>query len=124
MQTTKKLVFSDGREFIVDFPKVGQFLQITSLKNALTDNQYAEMVRGNLQGFDFMLDIVDMIASFSTLIPELRKQLDVKSYGELDLIEAKKLVQVYSEQYRPWYNEIMKSVYEYGQEDKKDEPTK
>lgn len=107
----------DNTEKVVKFPTAGQILDIESLKLAYTNNAYGEMVKAGLQSNAFALDLADMIAHFKVLIPDLVKDIDVKSYTELDAFVAKKLVTVYKKQFLPWYNELLTELYKMDEED-------
>jgi hypothetical protein len=95
-----------GKEYLVKFPNVGDILNIESLKSALTNGQYGDLVRMNTRSSNEALDIADTLATFSVLIPEIKETFNVKTYTELDPFTAKKLVNVYKKQYFPWFNEI------------------
>lgn len=96
-----------GQEEIVAFPNVGQTLNIESLKSALTNGTYGDLVRMNTIDANFALDLTDAIATFSILIPNFNTKINVKSYTELDIVSAKKIVKTYKKEFFPWYNEIM-----------------
>lgn len=95
-----------GVDYLIQFPNVGQLLDIESLKSALTNGTYGDLVRMNTITANNVLDIADAIATFSVLIPEIKKQLTVKSYTEIDAVTARKIAKSYREQYFPWFNEI------------------
>jgi hypothetical protein len=103
----------DGKEYVVSFPNVGQTLEIESMKMALTANKYPEFALSGLRSNVFVADLTDAIATFFVLIPELRANLSVKSYSELDLLAGAKLVSAYMDDYYPFYQEIMKDIYKY-----------
>jgi hypothetical protein len=106
-----------GKDCIVKYPNVGQVLEIESLKSALTNGTYGDLVRMNTRSSNQALDIADTIATFTVLIPEFRETLNVKSYTELDPFDAKKLVVVYKNKFFPWYNEINKELQSFGEDD-------
>lgn len=99
-----------GIDYTIKFPNVGQLLDIESLKSALTNGTYGDLVRMNTITANEILDIADSIATFSVLVPEIKNTLKVKSYTEIDAITARKIVKSYKEQYFPWYNEINKEL--------------
>lgn len=106
----------DDKEYVVNFPNVGQTLDIESMKMALTGNKYPEFALSNLRSNVFVADLTDAIATFFVLIPELRGNLNVKSYSELDLMVGAKLVKAYMDDYYPFYQEIMKEIYKFQNE--------
>jgi len=103
-----------GDAYVVNFPNVGQLMEIDSMKIAISNNQYAEMVRSNLVSMENTLNLIDTVSTFATLIPELKSQpeFNKKSYLELDPFLAARLVKVYSEQFYPWYSVILKEFYD------------
>ena len=106
-----------GKDFMVKYPNVGQVLDIESLKSALTNGAYGDLVRMNTVASNQALDIADTIATFSVLIPDIKELIEVKTYTELDPFVAKKLVNAYKKQFFPWYNEINKELQNFGNED-------
>lgn len=106
-----------GKDYVIKFPNVGQLMDIESLKSALTNGQYGELVRMNTRLSNSALDIADTIATFSVLIPEIKETLNVKTYTELDPFKAKDLVKCYKKQYFPWFNEINQELQDYGTEE-------
>lgn len=91
----------------VKFPNVGQLMDIENMKMSLTNGSYADMIRSGLKSSYFNTEIVDTIAHFWVLLPDLRTDLAVKSYTELDPFLAKDLLKVYREQFSPWYEKLM-----------------
>jgi len=109
-KTIKLKIF--GKDYIVSFPTVGQILDIESLKSALTNGTYGDLVKMNTKTAVNALDLTDTIATFSVLIPGLKNEIG--SYTELDPFKAKELVSVYLNDFFPWFNEINKQLQDYG----------
>jgi len=97
----------ENAEYDVKFPTVGQMLDIENMKMSLTDNNYSMLLRSGLKTSFFATELVDAIAHFWILIPELRNDLTVKHYSDLDPFLAKKLVKVFRKQFSPWYDVLM-----------------
>lgn len=116
MQKSIKLKIT-GKDYTVNFPTVGQILDIESLKSALTNGTYGDLVKMGTKTSIEALDLADTIATFSVLIPKLKEIIDVKTYTEMDPFTAKKLVTVYRKQFFPWFNEINKELQDYGDEE-------
>jgi hypothetical protein len=102
-------VLKDGDSFVVDFPNVGQIMEIDSLKLALSNNKYSDMVRSGLKSMDATLDLIDTVAVFSILIPEFKRSLSLedKTILELNPFDFAKQVKVYKKQFFPWYGKLM-----------------
>lgn len=116
MEKSLKLKIT-GKDYIVKFPNVGQILDIESLKSALTNGTYGDLVRMGTSASNQALDIADTIATFSILIPEIKESLSVKTYTEIDPFAAKPLVVAYKKQYFPWFNEINNELKKFGEDE-------
>lgn len=102
----------EGNQYTISFPTIGQMFEIESKQNALSGNAYYEMISSPLKKTQFLVDAIDAISTFFTLIPELRKDMGNKSITELDsLLVKKSLVKAYKKQYKPWYEAIEKDLY-------------
>jgi hypothetical protein len=99
------------QEYVVKFPTVGQLLEIEALKMAYTNNTYGALVNGGLRSSAYALDMADCFATFQVMIPELAKDLGIKSFVNLDAFEAKKIVSVYTKQFQPWMVELLTDLY-------------
>ena len=111
----------DEKKYVVKFPNVGQTLDIESMKMSLTGNKYPELVMSPLKTTEFAADLVDAIATFFVMIPELRGNLNVKSYSELDVMSGAKLIKAYLTDYYPFYKDIMTEVYKFQKDGSKTE---
>jgi len=104
-----ELVFKiNGEElkFNVKFPKTGELIDIENDKKLIANNNYKGF---NLQDNStaFAKLSIDTISTFQTLLPDLIKSFNVKSYFEMETFDMKKLINVYAKQFLPWYNEWM-----------------
>lgn len=97
-----------GNKYSIDFPNVGQYIEIENLKMSLTNGMYPQMALSPLKGAYFAIKLVDAISIFSVLVPKMREKLSgVKSYNDLDLVLGKQLVSVYEKQFMKWYQDWM-----------------
>ena len=89
-------------DYQVAFPNTGQFLDIRAMKSRLVDD-----IRGNesLDGLAILLG--EMAATYSVLIPELKKDINVESVFKLSMVESKELLDTYTEVYKPFFDEWM-----------------
>lgn len=104
---TSKVITLFGNDYIVKFPNVGQLMDIESLKMALTNNNYSEWAFSGLKIHIFQLDVADAIAYLSVLIPELKNDLGLKNWRELDALRSKKLVEEYKRTFIPWFKPLL-----------------
>jgi hypothetical protein len=116
MEKSKKIPIS-GKDYIVNFPSVGQILDIESLKSALTNGQYGDFVNMGTKTATDALDLVDAFSVFSILIPELKDELNVKTFMEMDPFIAKKYVNAYKKHFFPWFKEINDELRKFGKDD-------
>lgn len=117
-----KILVIDGASYNVKFPTVGQYIEIQNLKVALSNGNYEQMALSQFKGLVFSARLIDVISTFSVLVPTLLNDLSVKSYTNLDPILAKKLVKVFEKDFQPWYQEWLKILFE--EDEEKQEETK
>lgn len=101
-----------GNNYTIEFPNVGQFIEIETMKVSLSSGVYRSLVSLRTFGGNLALDYVDAISTFSVLIPQLRKDLKIDSLLNLNPIEAKEITKVYKDIFLPWYSEWMKLLKE------------
>ena len=98
------------KKFTDKFPNVGQIIDLESMKQALSGGRYGAMVASGLSTAYYGLDLIDAIAFYQVVTPEVGKYYDIKSYAELDLAAAQDLIRAYKEQIQPWYVETMNEI--------------
>jgi len=86
----------------VNFPTVGELIQIESLKITLSNGKYGDMLQSNMVSMLRALDYIDMIAYFSTLCPNILKDAKV-DLTKIDAIDAIELLSVYKDQFIPFW---------------------
>ncbi len=107
-----------GEKIVVNFPTVGQLIDMESMKQLLTGNRYAAMASSNLKSMNFSLNLVDAIVFFQVMSPKVKRMIEIDDYTKLDPIIAKELVEIYQKDiFAPWYYEILKELYSYGDAD-------
>lgn len=107
-----------GEKFTVQFPNVGQLIDIESLKQAMTNNRYGAMAASGITSMYHALDAVDAIVFFQVVCPSILLFLRVKDFSSLPQETSKELVEVYKQQILPWYSDIMKELYDAAGEQK------
>lgn len=107
----RKKKFSIGEKtFTVDFPNVGQLIDLESLKQALTSNKYGVMAQSGIRSMYYALDIVDTIAFFQVCVPSVSKYYDIKNYTTLPPDKVNELMEVYLKEIKPWFDSIMNEL--------------
>lgn len=100
--------FSIGEKtFTVQFPNVGQLIDLESLKQALTGNRYGVMAASGVASMYYVLDLVDAIAFLQVCVPSVAKYYDIKNYTTLAPEQLKELVETYQNELKPWFDGIM-----------------
>lgn len=104
-----------GETLTVNFPTVGQIIDIESLKQLYTGGRYAIMASSNLKSMGYALDLVDSIVFFQVLCPKVKKIAEVTNLIDISTELGNELIEVYKTQiYASWYSEVLKQLYEYG----------
>ena len=99
----------------INFPTVGQLMEIESLKFAYTDNKYAILATSGLRSNEFILDLADTIATFQTLIPEVADDYKITNWASADAFILKELVMAYKKQFYVWYKPLLNELYDFNE---------
>lgn len=111
----------EENEYTVEFPKVGDLIDIEIRKSLLSKNQYFGILSTGTVTANFALDMIDAASVFSVMIPELKEDLKVKNLMELSPIDAKKIIKVYKKDFLPWYDGWLEAIK--GDEEESEEDT-
>lgn len=95
------------KQFVAKFPNVGQIIDLESFKQALTNNRYGQMASSGIASMYNALDLVDAIAFFQVVVPEVAKYYDIRNYTLLQVDKIKELLDAYQTQIKPWYDKTM-----------------
>lgn len=106
IERSKKITIGE-KSFIVNFPNVGQMIDIESMKQSLTGNRYGSMASSGIASMYLALDIVDTIAFLTICVPDIAKYYNITDYSSLSSDKINTYVTVYKEQILPWYNKIL-----------------
>lgn len=117
----KTFVTIGPNEYEINYPNVGQQLDIEILKLQISGDKYDTMKFSYNPVFFKQIERIDAIATFSTLIPSLKKDLTVKSLLELSDEQFETITKAYSETYLPWYDEWQVKLSTPKEEVKKEE---
>jgi hypothetical protein len=88
--------------YTVPYPNNGQLLDIESTKSLLTRQQYHSIAQGEQVSAQRARLTTDWIAFMSVCCPDLKKELLVNSFSELDQIASKKILLIYIRVILPW----------------------
>lgn len=91
--------------YTVKYPTIQNMIDIESAKLALSKGKYTEMILSGTKWMNRALNYVDMLAYFSVMCPKIITDGKV-SLGDIDLTDIHKgLLEVYTKQFLPWWNE-------------------
>lgn len=111
MELQRQKKFNIGEKtFIANFPNIGQIIDLESLKQALTSNRYGQMVASGVASMYYALDLVDAIAFYQIVVPEVAKYFDIRNYASLSVDKAKELVDAYQNQIKPWFDATLNEL--------------
>ena len=116
---TKTILFKD-HPYPIQYPTVGQFIDIRVLEQQLSRGNLKELVGGLGLDVDAYIYITTY-SHISILLPDLIKDLKVDSPLELSMLDYQDLVEVFTEQIQPWFEEWQKQIKERMK--KKSEPS-
>jgi hypothetical protein len=92
-------------DYVINYPKVGQFVEVEAMKSRLTRDTYTSMTEGGTVPSQMARYTVDMIAFLSVCCPKIKADLNVDSFSDLEMIESKKILKVYVKDILPWIAE-------------------
>lgn len=98
------------KQFTAKFPNVGQIIDLDALKQALSGNRYGSMAASGLSSAYYALDLIDAIAFYQIVCPEVGRYYDISNYAELDLEEMKDLMKAWKDEIQPWFVETMNEI--------------
>lgn len=90
--------------YTVDFPTTGGLMEIEIMKAQLSRGQYSALAENATVNSSYSRFLIDMIATFTVLLPDLKKDMNVKTISELNPLDSKKLLKVYLSDVLPWLN--------------------
>lgn len=112
-----------GEKVTVNFPNVGQMIDMESLKQSLTGNKYGSMSASGVKSMFFALDMVDALCFFEVMCPKIKRIMEIKTFTTLNPEDMKDVVAAYKEHVAPWYNKMLADLYEVGNNDGEAEKT-
>jgi hypothetical protein len=95
----------ENETYQVKYPTNGQVMDIEANKVSLSSGKYLDWLRmaaGGAVSSINALNVCDMIATVSVLIPTLRKRLRVNSLIDLTPIQTRKLSKEFAKTILPW----------------------
>lgn len=109
LQRQKKFTIGN-KSFIANFPNVGQIIDLESMKQALTNSRYGQMAASGIATMYYALDLVDAIAFYHVVVPEVAKYYDIKNYASMEVDKIKDLLDAYQKDIKPWFDGTMNEL--------------
>lgn len=106
-----------GAKLFVNFPNVGQLIDIEALKQAYTNGRYGSMVQAGVRTSNLILDYVDAISFIQTCVPQIARIVEIKNYSQMSPLAAAEIVKTYKEQIEPWLGRCMEELYNFDKEE-------
>lgn len=106
IERTKKVTIGE-KSFVVNFPNVGQMIDIESMKQSLTGNRYGSMASSGIASMYMALDVVDTISFLTICVPDIAKYYNIQDYTTLPADKMNQYVKLYKDEILPWYNKIL-----------------
>ncbi len=105
-----KIIKIKGDSFTFDIADitVNNFLTIEAEKQRLAAGSYAKIATSLLLNSQNAANLIDMIATFRTLKPEIEERVKTKDFSTLNMIDSKELLTIYVTEFLPWYIEWLK----------------
>lgn len=117
VSNNQKLIKFNGNDYIVKFPNVGQIWAIEDNKISFANGKYIEMALSPLKIHIFQLDMIDAISYFSVLAPEMKENLGIKNWRDLDAEIGKELTSVYKKQFLPWFKPLLDELLKFDEDE-------
>lgn len=92
-------------EFNINDLTYGKLIDIEKFKITLTQDTHKSMLFTTTRGGQKAYLAVDMISFFTVLFPNLVKDLNVKSMLDLSPLKTRELMEVYNNDFFPWWRD-------------------
>ena len=122
----KKTINIKGDSFMFDITEftVNDFLTIEAEKQRLSGGNYAKIATSLLINSSNAANLIDMIATFRTLNPNIENSVRTRDFSKLSMLDSKELLDTYVNDFLPWYTKWLKEFnvpFREDQEGKTDE---
>lgn len=103
---TDKNVKIRGKEYQISFPTVGQYYSIEAMKQRLSRGFYNSLLGNPTKTAQEALDMIDIEATISVLLPQFLTDMKVSSFSELGIKDYKEIKDIYNQEIFPFIKEI------------------
>jgi hypothetical protein len=95
-----------GKSYRTEPLTVGKLVDLTKMRNTLTNGQYGQIYRHALVNSDNSLQAIDIQAFFMVFCPSLIKDLKVDAIFDLGIEDYKEIKDIYKAQVQTWLIEV------------------
>lgn len=103
--------------YSIQFPNVAKQIDYEWMKANIADGRYQSIGNSGTMSGAYTKVLIDMIAAFETFIPQIKKDMNVNSYLDLDPMDTKILMKAYTKQFLPWYNKWLEFMNDFGEDE-------
>lgn len=96
-----------GNSYTVEFPNVGKFQAIETMKQVISKGMYASLISTSTLSSIEAADMINIEAYFSVCAPKILEDLECESFSDLDIEDYLVIKKVYQETFVPWWNQIL-----------------
>lgn len=105
IQTSIEIKIGD-KNYTINYPTVGQTIDIENLKLALSGGLYGQLLNSNHATGVELLNLIDGVAYFSVLAPSFKTDFTADKFTEMDIFKQKKIVLAFVKKFWPWFRKI------------------
>lgn len=106
MKTNRKTTITiDNRNYNLEFPSVGEYIEIEALKTDVSLGKFAQLLSSRTISSLRAIQIIEIVAILTVLSPKLVEDLKVKSILDLDIQDFIKVMKAYQKDVAPWYKD-------------------
>jgi len=116
IERSKKITIGE-KTYVIEFPNVGELMEIEAKKVMLGGGVYKELVMTGTLSSSFNLDLIDALSHYNVLIPDLIKDLGIDNFLLMDIITSKTIVRSYKKDFYPWYKGLLEYLYDDSDDD-------
>lgn len=111
MERTKTFEFQ-GRKYTIEFPNVGQYMDIETEKVNLSLGKWGDLISARTLSALRSIQIMECLAVLKVLCPKIFEDMNVSDYRKIDAKDFMLLVKVYNKEVSPWYSRWFKEFSE------------
>lgn len=103
-----KIIKIKGHEYKMSFPTVGQYYEIETQKQFLGRGYYNTLLGNRTQAAADALDMIDIEATLTVMLPDLLADMKVTSFKQLGIKDYVEVRDIYNKEVLPFIKEVEK----------------